>query len=237
MQSKGTLYLIPTPLSSNSLEKTVVPELNSIIKQLDYYLVEDLRTARRFISSLRLEVSIEDLKINVLNKKTSDREVEHLLAPLKKGRSVGLMSEAGCPGIADPGSRAVALAHKWGYRVYPITGSSSITLALMASGFNGQQFCFHGYLPIKPAELNKKIRELEEESSKKRQTQIFIEAPYRNERLLAQLLSNCKPSTMICVAKDLTGDDEKIVSKRVKDWQPDIMDMHKVPSIFLMLAE
>lgn len=236
MQNKGTLYLIPTPLAENALDKTVVPELKNTIQRLDYFLVEDVRTARRFISSLKLGISIEELNFQILNKKTSDQQVGQLLAPLQEGKSIGLMSEAGCPGIADPGARAVAKAHDWECKVYPLTGPSSLFLALMASGFNGQQFCFHGYLPIKGPELAKKIKELEDESAKKQQTQLFIEAPYRNHKLLQQLLQNLKPHTRLCVAKNLTGTDEQVISKYVKNWKADEIEMHKIPSIFLFHA-
>jgi 16S rRNA (cytidine1402-2'-O)-methyltransferase len=236
MQNKGTLYLIPTPLAENALDNTVVPASKKLIQQLDYFLVEDIRTARRFISSLKLGIIIEELKFEILNKKTSDQQVERILARLKTGKSIGLMSEAGCPGIADPGAKAVAKAHDWGCKVYPLTGPSSLFLALMASGFNGQQFSFHGYLPIKSPELARKIKELEDESAKKQQTQIFIEAPYRNQKLLQQLLGTLSPNTRLCVAKDLTGTDEQVISKYVKNWKADEIKMHKIPSIFLFQA-
>lgn len=233
MQNKGTLYLIPTPLAENALDNTVVPESKRLIRQLDYFLVEDVRTARRFISSLKLGITIEELKFEILNKKTPEQQIERILAPLKSGKSIGLMSEAGCPGIADPGAKAIAKAHDWGCKVFPLTGPSAVFLALMSSGFNGQQFCFHGYLPIKPPELARKIKELEDESAKKQQTQIFIEAPYRNNKLLKQLLNTLNPGTRLCVAKDLTGADEQVISKYVKDWKADEIEMHKIPSIFL----
>ena len=237
MQNKGTLYLIPTPLAENALDKSIVPEIRKLLPNLDYFLVEDIRTARRFISSLKLGITIENLNFHILNKKTSEPHINQLLAPLRNGRSVGLMSEAGCPGIADPGAGAVAKAHDWGCRVHPITGPSSIFLALMASGFSGQQFCFHGYLPIKLADLRKKIKELEDESAAKHQTQLFIETPYRNHKLLDQLLVTLKPGTRLCVAKDLTGPSEQVISKYVKDWKAEDIHMHKVPSIFLFHAD
>lgn len=236
MQNNGSLYLIPTPLSENALSKSTVPELNQIIPMLDYFLVEDLRTARRFISSLKLGLTIEELNFKILNKKTPDAEIEKLLLPLKSGKSIGLMSEAGCPGIADPGARAVVKAHAWNCKVYPLVGPSSIFLALMASGLNGQQFTFHGYLPIKPAELSKKVKSIEEESARKNQTQIFIEAPYRNDKMLQQLIKNCRPETKICVARDLTGGDELIITKSINEWKNVKIELHKIPTIFLMLA-
>lgn len=236
MQNKGTLYLIPTPLAENAVDNTVVPEARQVIKQLNTFIVEDLRTARRFISSLELNITIEDLDFQVLDKKTPAQQMERLLSPLNKGESIGLMSEAGCPGIADPGARAVAKAHSWGCTVHPVTGPSSLFLALMASGFNGQFFCFHGYLPIKSAELSKKVKQLEDESIRKKQTQIFIEAPFRNDKLLQHLLDTCRPETMVCVARDLTGKDELIVSRSVKDWKNYEIQLHKIPSIFLLMA-
>lgn len=236
MQNKGSLYLIPTPLSSNANSNTVVPVAKEIILKLDNFIVEDLRTSRRYISSLDLGLTIEDLNFSELNKKTPDSQISTLLAPLKEGIDLGLMSEAGCPGIADPGARAVALAHKWGCRVQPVTGPSSIFLALMASGFNGQNFSFNGYLPIKPKELGKKILELEEESRKKDTTQIFIEAPYRNNKLLQQLANTCNPNTRICVARDITGEQEYIATKTAREWLGEKLELHKIPSIFLMYS-
>ncbi|MGK7391777.1 MAG: SAM-dependent methyltransferase [Candidatus Cyclobacteriaceae bacterium M2_1C_046] len=237
MQNNGHLYLIPTPLAENSLDQAVVPFLKATIKQLDYFLVEDLRTARRYISSLNLEITIEELTFHELTKRTTREQAEKLLAPLKKGKNIGIMSEAGCPGIADPGALAVSVAHDWNVQVKPIIGPSSILLGLMASGFNGQQFCFHGYLPIKGPELEKKLKQLEDDSQKKNQTQIFIEAPYRNNKMLDQILKSCRPDTKVCVARDLNGKDEKIISKPVRAWKRGELDLHKIPSIFLLLSE
>lgn len=237
MQKKGQLYLIPTPLAENSLDKTIVALLRTVVKELDYYLVEDVRTARRFISSLNTGVVIEDLKFFELTKKTSRLDAERFLNPLKEGKDIGIMSEAGCPGVADPGALAASIAHQWGVKVVPLVGPSSILLALMASGFNGQQFTFHGYLPIKTPELVKRIKSLDDESLNKRQTQIFIEAPYRNNNLLKTLLKSCRPQTKLCVARDLTGENEMIISKSISEWRNIKMELHKIPAIFLLLSE
>lgn len=237
MQNNSQLYLIPTPLAENSLDQSVVPFLKATVKELDYFLVEDLRTARRFISSLKLNITIEDLTFHELKKNTSREQAERLLTPLKQGKNIGIMSEAGCPGIADPGALAVSIAHAWSVQVVPIVGPSSIILGLMASGFNGQQFCFHGYLPIKVPDLSKKLKQLEEESLNKKQTQIFIEAPYRNNKMLEQILKTCRPDTKICVARDLNGKEEKIISKPVRQWKSGEIELHKIPAVFFLLSE
>lgn len=233
--TKGKLYLIPTVISENQNE--VIPEqVRGVIKGLDYFLVENLRTARRFISSLKLGLTIEDLKFEQLNKKTSTEKVEQLMQQILEGKNIGLMSESGCPGIADPGSLAVNYAHQIGAAVVPLVGPSSIFLTLMASGFNGQQFAFHGYLPIDKKHLDQKIKSLEEESRRKNQTQLFIETPYRNNQLLEQLKKQCYPQTHLCVARDVSGKDEFIKTASIKDWRQIKVELHKIPTVFALFA-
>ncbi|MBL3654673.1 SAM-dependent methyltransferase [Fulvivirga sediminis] len=231
----GILYLIPSSISENQTD--VIPEqVRQVIKNTEHFAVENVRTARRFISSLKLGLTIEELQFEVLDKKTTDSTVEKILKPLLQGKNVGVISESGCPGIADPGSRAVAYAHKKNIRVVPLVGPSSIFLALMASGFNGQKFAFHGYLPIKKKELETAIKQLEADSIKHLQTQIFIEAPYRNNQMLETLTKTCRPSTQICVAKDVSGTEEFIKSQTAAEWKKQKIELHKVPTVFILFS-
>ncbi|MTI21412.1 SAM-dependent methyltransferase [Fulvivirga sp. RKSG066] len=233
--SSGKLYLIPIVISEK--QTNVVPEqVKEVIENTDYFLVENLRTARRFISSLQMGITIEDLQFEELDKKTPQATVEKLMSKAKTGTNVGLMSESGCPGVADPGSLAVDYAHKNNIPVVPLVGPSSILLALMASGFNGQQFAFHGYLPIDKKALEQKIKALEEESRRKNQTQLFIEAPYRNNQLVEQLKKNCYPNTKLCVARDLSGEQEWIKSTTIADWRKIKVDLHKIPTVYALFA-
>ncbi|NJN27133.1 MAG: SAM-dependent methyltransferase [Cyclobacteriaceae bacterium] len=231
---KGKLYLIPTPLADNTLDKMVTMEMNEVIGKLDYFLVENLRTARRFVSSLKLGRVIEELRFEIVDKATKPQMVAALCAPLLRGKDIGLMSEAGCPGIADPGSLAVAFAHQHEVAVVPLVGPSAIFIALMASGFNGQAFAFHGYLPIEKPKRVQAIKALERESSSKKQTQIFMETPFRNEHLLLDILTNCQPQTLLCIARDINGESEMICTKSVKDWKTSIPKLHKIPTVFLI---
>ncbi len=233
-QKKGKLYLIPTPLAENTLDKMVTAEMTEVIKSLDYFLVENVRTARRFISSLKLNIDIEGLRFEVLDKNTNLESAEKICAPLLEGKNVGIMSEAGCPGIADPGNLAVKFAHKHGLSVFPLVGPSSIFMALMASGFNGQSFAFHGYLPIEQRPRKEKIQQLEKEAYKSDQTQIFMETPYRNQQLLKDLLTSCKPFTQLCIARDISGDHQYINTKTVKEWKKINVALHKIPTVFLI---
>lgn len=233
--SKGNLYLIPTVISENTTD--VIPkQVTHVLSRLDYFLVENLRTARRFVSSLKLGLTIEDLDFEILDKKTPKKEVQRLLQPLMEGRNVGVLSESGCPGIADPGALAVARAHEMKVRVIPLVGPSSLVMALMASGFNGQRFAFQGYLPIDKKQLSSTIKKLELESNKLGQTQIFIEAPYRNNQLLKSLIDSCNPYTKLCVARDITGEEEFILTATISDWRKVTTDLHKRPTVFLLYA-
>lgn len=236
-QKKGKLYLIPTPLAENTLDKVMTPHSHEVIKSLDYFLVENVRTARRFISSLKLNISIEALRFELLTKDTEPAEVEKMCDSLLAGISMGVMSEAGCPGIADPGNLAVAFAHRHKVEVIPLAGPSSIFMALMASGFNGQSFVFHGYLPIEKDKRHQKIRELESNSFQHRQTQIFMETPYRNDQLVKDLVDCCKPFTKLCVARDISGADQFISTKSMRDWGKTKISLHKSPCIFLLYSE
>ncbi len=231
---KGKLFLIPTPLAPDTLNKIVTDDMTNVIKGLDYFLVENLRTARRFVSSLKLGKVIEDLHLDLLDKKTSSREIHRLCAPLANGHDIGILSEAGCPGIADPGNLAVAYAHQQGIEVVPLVGPSSIFMALMSSGFNGQSFAFHGYLPIDKQKRAQAIKALEKEMLRSNQTQIFMETPFRNDHLFADLVKCCQPNTKLCVARDISGEGEFIKSRTIKEWKSTMPELHKVPTIFLL---
>lgn len=240
-QKKGKLYLIPTVISAETIGDVISPKVIEVVKQLDYYLVENIRTARRFLSELNntlgqtvLPKPMEEIAFVQLSKDTPPREVQEQLAPLLTGRNAGIVSEAGCPGVADPGAVAVNYAHRLGIRVIPLVGPSSILLALMASGFNGQSFTFHGYLPIESKARASALKMLEKEAQKLNQTQIFMETPYRNQKLLQDILQNCNGNTLLCVAKNITGADEFIATKSIKEWKSEKIDLHKIPVIFLM---
>lgn len=236
MSNKGKLILIPNAVSDTAVDVVVTPQVRLFLPEVKYFLAENVRTARRFLSSLKIYPSIEELTFHILDKNTPDAEVKTLMAPAMQGENVGLISESGCPGVADPGSNAVLFAHRNGIRVIPLVGPSSIVLALMASGLNGQQFSFHGYLPIDKSELAKTIRTLEIESRKRNQTQIFIETPYRNNQTLQQLLSQLGPETLLTVAHDITGAKESISTRKVKDWASAVPVLQKLPVVFLFLA-
>jgi 16S rRNA (cytidine1402-2'-O)-methyltransferase len=230
--TKGILYLIPSVIAENTEKQVITPQVKEVCLNTKVYLVENIRTARRFISSLELGLTISDLEFFLLDKKTPEAELPGLLKPLLNGEDVGVISEAGCPGVADPGSAAVAWAHKKGIRVVPLTGPSSILLALMASGFSGQSFAFHGYLPLKVPERIKAVKELEREAQKG-QTQIFMETPYRNNHMLADILQHCNPGTLLCIAGGVTGEHELIKTLTVAQWRKGKPDIHKIPTLFL----
>lgn len=234
--NKGILFLIPCSISDAPAAAQLSPRVLHELPSINSFLVEDVRTARRFLSSLKVFPSIENLRFDVLDKDTKAVEVESLLSPLLQGRSIGVISESGCPGVADPGALAVKYAHRMNVKVVPLVGPSSILLALMASGLNGQQFAFHGYLPIGP-EIQRAIRESEKESLAKKQTQIFIETPYRNNQVFIHLTKTLKESTMLCVAIDITGSNEQIRTQRVGEWRQQKTEWPKLPAVFLILAE
>ncbi|HWZ22129.1 MAG TPA: SAM-dependent methyltransferase [Cytophagaceae bacterium] len=232
----GKLYLIPTVLSENTADKVLSPQIKEVVSNIDYFFVEELRTARRFISALKIGKPIESLKFFELNKDTTADAFQKDIESLPKGVDIGVISEAGCPGIADPGAMAVAYAHKTNMDVLPLVGPSSILLALMGSGFNGQSFCFHGYLPIDKAEKIKVIKSLEKESKTRNQTQIFMETPYRNMKMLEEILPVLNAETRFCIASGLTSESQYIKTKKVKDWPKFLPDIHKRPTIFLLQA-
>jgi len=229
----GNLYLIPTVIAEGAND-TIPPQVLSVLPSIKIFLAEDVRTARRFLSSLKIYDSIEDLTFHVLDKDT--RDVSALMEPLKKNINIGVISESGCPGIADPGALAVAYAHANNIRVVPLTGPSSLLMALMASGLNGQQFVFHGYLPIDSKQGAEQLRTMEKESKKKAQTQVFIETPYRNNQIFELLLKTLQKTTLLTVAIDITGTQESIKTLTVAQWQSAKPSWPKQPAVFLFLA-
>ena len=236
MKTPGNLFLIPTIISEGT-EKSVIPAgLLEEIKPLRIFLAEDVRTARRYLSSLRIYESIAALSFTVLNKDTQEAALEEMFAPIFSGEHIGVLSESGCPGIADPGALAVQFAHRKKIKVIPLVGPSSILLALMASGLNGQQFAFHGYLPIDAKECTQRIKVLEKESSAKSQTQIFIETPYRNNPVLKNLLTALNSTTRLSIALDLTGKNEFISTRSVGEWKKELPELMKAPVVFSFLA-
>jgi 16S rRNA (cytidine1402-2'-O)-methyltransferase len=232
---KGTLYLIPSTLGDSSPVAGIPPEIPAIAGELRHFVVEDIRTARRFLKKIVPAINIDSLSFQVLDEHTRPEEVSSLLKPLLDGEDMGLLSEAGLPCVADPGALLVSQAHENGVKVVPLTGPSSVFLALMASGFNGQNFAFHGYLPIDKKERISRIRELESAVYQHDQTQIFIETPYRNNQVLDALIQACKPETKICVAFDLTLPGEKIIQTTAKRLNMnDRPDLNKKPAVFLL---
>jgi 16S rRNA (cytidine1402-2'-O)-methyltransferase len=234
--NSGTVYLIPVNISQDTQASVLVPSVLEVLPLIDYFLVENVRTARRYLSSLKIYPGIDQLSFEVLDKDTDPASLATLFIPVASGRNLGVMSESGCPGIADPGSLAVEYAHSHGIRVVPLVGPSSIILALMASGLNGQRFAFHGYLPVESKELGQSIREYERESKQKKQTQIFIETPYRNNSIMAALLQSLHDSTRLTVALDLTGKNESIQTRTIKKWKSVKIDFPKLPAVFLFLS-
>jgi len=231
----GTLYLIPVPLAENAAAKTFTPYLVDTINSIKEYIVENEKTARRFLKEAGLKTPQSELTIHDYGKHNRDDTAEFFKG-LQAGNSVGLMSEAGCPGIADPGAEIVDKAHRMGIKVVPLVGPSSILLALMASGFSGQSFIFYGYLPIDKVERSKKVKELEAASIKLKQTQIFIETPFRNNSLLEEVLKTGSPRTKLCIACDITADTEFIQTKTIEQWRKKVPDLHKRPTIYLLFA-
>jgi len=236
MTSKGKLYLIPNVISEATQEKVIPAMVREVLPGISNFLAEDIRTARRFLSSIKIYSTIEALHFTVLNKDTSASELSELMAPLKEGFNVGVISESGCPGVADPGALAVQYAHQQNFQVVPLVGPSSILLALMASGLNGQRFAFHGYLPIEAKEAAHNLKELEKESRLKNQTQIFIETPYRNNSVFDYFLKNLHSETKLTVALDLTGLNETVQTMRISDWVKLKPIWAKSPAVFLFLA-
>jgi 16S rRNA (cytidine1402-2'-O)-methyltransferase len=230
----GTLYLIPTTLGDSSISSVIPNDTSLLIKQIKHFIVEDIRTTRRYLKKIDKSINIDELTFYELNKHTTPQQRSSFLNAAKKGANTGIISEAGCPGVADPGADVVAEAHQQGIKVVPLVGPSSILLSLMASGMNGQSFAFHGYLPIKAGERAKTIKHLESVSIRENQTQIFIEAPYRNNPLLKDILSACNAKTKLCIACDITLETEFIQTKTIAKWKNKVPDLHKKPTIFLL---
>ncbi|PKO43329.1 MAG: SAM-dependent methyltransferase [Betaproteobacteria bacterium HGW-Betaproteobacteria-22] len=234
----GTLYFIPVTLGDDKLTSALPPDVISIAQKLELFVVENEKTARRFLGLINPQKPVRELQLMTLNEHTEEKAIPALLAPLLAGHDVGLMSEAGCPGIADPGAKLAALAHKKGIRVAPLVGPSAILLSLMASGLNGQRFSFLGYLPADKAARIQKLKEIEKQSRKNNETQIFIETPYRNQHLLEDILANCHNETQLCIACNISLEDEFIVTRNIHAWKniKQRPDLQKKPAVFLLLA-
>ena len=233
-QYSGKLYLIPTTLGESKITDVLPESIKGIIEKVDHYIVENEKTARRSIKQVAIEKSQPSLILNTLNKFTDPTILSSFLDPCKEGLDVGLLSEAGCPGVADPGAEIVAIAHDMRIQVVPLVGPSSILLAMMGSGMNGQSFTFHGYLPIDKKERKQELKLLERISSERNQAQLFIETPYRNNNLLEDLIQILNPATKLCVACDLTLDTEYIITKSISDWSKTKVDLHKRPTMFIL---
>lgn len=236
MSDKGKLYLIPSPLGDNDPSEVIPAPVLELLAHIGTYVVEETRTARRYLSKAGLKGHIESLHFSELNEHTQPQEVEAMAALFNDGKDVGLITEAGLPAVADPGALLVALCHRKGIEVVPLVGPSSLMMALMSSGLNGQSFAFCGYLPAKTDERRSAIHSIEKQSAAHRQTQIFIETPYRNDALFADLLRNCAPGTMICIATNITMPDAYIRTRSVSEWKKNPYTIGKRPCVFLMLA-
>ncbi len=227
---------MPNIIAEGTQFQVIPLQVTEALKSIHYFLVEDVRTARRYLSSLKIYPAIDSLQFDVLNKDTKESELAELMKPLMGGNNIGVISESGCPGVADPGSIAVAYAHQRNIHVVPLVGPSSILLALMASGLNGQNFAFHGYLPIDEKEAIKLIKELARDSERKNQTQLFIETPYRNNQVLDHLLNALKPETKLSIALGVTGASEFIHTKTVQEWKKNRPVLPKEPALFSFLT-
>ncbi len=236
-ETEGVLYLIPSSLGEDSLDSVWPAAHTSLINNLDIFIVENLRTARRFLRRAGLKKDFDQLRLHLVDKHHPEQDLLPVLDELANGQSIGLLSEAGCPGVADPGQELVAYAHRRRYRVKPLVGPSSILLALMASGLNGQHFSFHGYLPIDQAVREKKIKRLEADSQRSAITQIFMEAPYRNNALAKSVLSCCQDNTLFSIAMNISKLNEYISTKTIGQWKREgLPDLHKRPAIFLLMG-
>ena len=231
-----TLYLIPTLLADNTADSVLPTHIREVIEKTDAYFVENARSARRFIGGLKTSRVIDETTFFDLNKDTPPTDTRRQIQELtERKRNAGVLSEAGCPGVADPGAVIVGMAHTLGWRVEPLVGPSSILLALMASGMSGQSFVFHGYLPIERQDRARAIRFLEKEAQHRQQTQIFMETPYRNDALFADILANCQGNTRLCIACNLTAPDALVRTLTVREWKTQVPDLRKKPTVFLLL--
>lgn len=228
------LYLIPNLLGETPVEQVLPAYNHEIIMGIRHFIVEDVRTARRFLKQVDRSIDIDQLTFYTLNKHTKPDEISGMLKPLEEGSPMGVISEAGCPAVADPGADVVAIAQRKGLKVVPLVGPSSIILAVMGSGFNGQSFAFNGYLPIEPDERIKTLKKLEQRAYTENQTQLFIETPYRNAKMVADILKACRPQTHLCIAAGLTTADEYIHTRTIKEWGGKLPSLEKMPCIFLI---
>lgn len=231
---QAALYLIPVTLGDTDIDRVLPNHNRTIIAGISHYVVENIRSARRFLRKSNPDIVIDDLTFYTLDEHTRPEEIASFLAPLRDGKPVGVISEAGCPAIADPGADLVAIAQREGLPVVPLVGPSSILMSLMASGFNGQSFAFNGYLPVEPAERTRKIKQLEQRAYSEDQTQIFIETPYRNHKMIEELVRTCRPSTRLCVACDISCEGEEIHTRTIAQWKKAKYDIQKRPAIFLI---
>lgn len=232
-----SLYLIPVTLGDTPIERVLPAYNKEVILSIRHFIVEEVRTARRFLKQVDRNINIDELTFYPMGKHADAALFSKYLDALRKGEDMGVISEAGCPAVADPGADVVAIAQREGHKVVPLVGPSSILLAVMGSGFNGQSFAFHGYLPIAPADRAKRLKQLESRSATEHQTQLFIETPYRNHKIIADILATCNPRTKLCIASGLTTDKEYICSKTIKEWkQTTLPDLNKIPTIFAIYA-
>lgn len=233
----GTLYMVPVTLGDDNLSYVIPADVMTLVQDLEYFVVENEKSARRFLGAVKTNKPVRELNFQLLNEHSAEKDLPALIAPLLAGHNVGMLSEAGCPGIADPGALLAALAHKKNIRVSPLVGPSSILLGLMASGFNGQQFTFLGYLPSDKAARVAKLKALEKRSQGANETQIFIETPYRNQHMLEDILGSCSANTKLCVARNVSLETELVISKTIAEWKKnELPDLHKQPTVFLLLA-
>jgi 16S rRNA (cytidine1402-2'-O)-methyltransferase len=234
---KGQLFLIPSFLGEHENPRDfIMPYLTYQINNLNFFIVENVREARRFLRKAGYTKNFEEVNFEELNEHSDKSNLSHYIQPLLKGTNIGLISDAGCPGIADPGAEIISLAHKEGIRVIPLAGASSILMAMMASGLNGQNFAFNGYIPVKPHERSAKLKQLELMSKHQNQSQIFIETPYRNNQLLEDILKHCNENTMLCIACDIMLSSEFIKKQSIKKWKKQVPNLHKRPCIFILHA-
>ena len=232
-----SLYLIPVTLGDTPIERVLPAYNKEVILSIRHFIVEEVRTARRFLKQVDRNINIDELTFYPMGKHADAALFSKYLDALRNGEDMGVISEAGCPAVADPRADVVAIAQREGHKVVPLVGPSSILLAVMGSGFNGQSFAFHGYLPIAPADRAKRLKQLESRSAAEHQTQLFIETPYRNHKIIADILATCNPRTKLCIASGLTTDKEYICSKTIKEWkQTTLPDLNKIPTIFAIYA-
>ncbi len=232
-----SLYLIPVTLGDTPIERVLPAYNKEVILSIRHFIVEEVRTARRFLKQVDRNINIDELTFYPMGKHADAALFSKYLDALRNGEDMGVISEAGCPAVADPGADVVAIAQREGHKVVPLVGPSSILLAVMGSGFNGQSFAFHGYLPIAPADRAKRLKQLESRSAAEHQTQLFIETPYRNHKIIADILATCNPRTKLCIASGLTTNKEYICSKTIKEWkQTTLPDLNKIPTIFAIYA-